>query len=155
MDVGFRRGFYGQASPIPLARRDAHAYGQTRQRIGAGIHIATFRVPMSDPVNASFIAELDRVNALAECAPGFVWRLVGEGNNAMDIRAFGEFDLRRQEPALDATGFGEFQVKCGERQLQRFRKRHIPSVVARNGVAQLPDAISERIESEGLKAEFH
>lgn len=54
----------------------------------AEINIATFRVPMSDPVNAGFVAELDRVNALAESAPGFVWRLVGEGNNALDIQAF-------------------------------------------------------------------
>lgn len=54
----------------------------------AEINIATFRVPMSDPVNAGFIAQLDRVNALAESAPGFVWRLTGEGNNALNIRAF-------------------------------------------------------------------
>lgn len=54
----------------------------------AEINIATFRRPISDPVNASFIAELDRVNALAESAPGFIWRLVGEGNHALDLRAF-------------------------------------------------------------------
>jgi heme-degrading monooxygenase HmoA len=54
----------------------------------AEINIATFRVPIADPVNADFIANLDRVNALAEGAPGFVWRLVGEGNNALDIQAF-------------------------------------------------------------------
>ena len=54
----------------------------------AEINIATFRVPMSDPVNAGFVAQLDRVNALAEAAPGFVWRLVGDGNNALGIRAF-------------------------------------------------------------------
>ena len=54
----------------------------------AEINIATFRVPMADPVNADFIANLDRVNALAEAAPGFVWRLVGEGNNALEIQAF-------------------------------------------------------------------
>ena len=54
----------------------------------AEINIATFRVPMADPINADFIANLDRVNALAEAAPGFVWRLVGEGNNALAIQAF-------------------------------------------------------------------
>lgn len=54
----------------------------------AEINIATFRVPMTDPVNADFIANLDRVNALAEYAPGFVWRLVGDGNDALDIQAF-------------------------------------------------------------------
>ncbi len=54
----------------------------------AEINIATFRLPMADPVNADFIANLDRVNALAEAAPGFVWRLVGEGDNALEIHAF-------------------------------------------------------------------
>lgn len=54
----------------------------------AEINIATFRQPMTDPVNAEFIANLDRVNALAEAAPGFIWRLVGAGNNALDLRAF-------------------------------------------------------------------
>src|SRR4051812_12593123 len=43
---------------------------------------------MADPVNADFIANLDRVNELAELAPGFVWRMVGAGNNALDIQAF-------------------------------------------------------------------
>jgi Domain of unknown function (DUF3291) len=54
----------------------------------AEINIATFRLPMADPVNAEFIANLDRVNALAEAAPGFVWRLTGEGNDALEIHAF-------------------------------------------------------------------
>jgi hypothetical protein len=54
----------------------------------AEINIATFRAPLTDPVNADFVANLDRVNALAELAPGFVWRLVGAGNDALDIRAF-------------------------------------------------------------------
>ena len=54
----------------------------------AEINIATFRAPIADPINANFIANLDRVNALAEAAPGFVWRLVGDGNNALEIHAF-------------------------------------------------------------------
>ena len=35
---------------------------------------------------ADFVANLDRINALADGTPGFVWRLVGEGNNATDIQ---------------------------------------------------------------------
>lgn len=54
----------------------------------AQINIARFRVPSDDPVNADFMNALDRVNAAAEGQPGFVWRLVGEGNNAMDVNAF-------------------------------------------------------------------
>lgn len=54
----------------------------------AQINIARFRLPAADPANADFISNLDRVNALAELQPGFVWRLKGEGNNALDLHAF-------------------------------------------------------------------
>ncbi|WP_026986575.1 DUF3291 domain-containing protein [Fodinicurvata fenggangensis] len=54
----------------------------------AQINIAKFRVPMEDPVNRDFVANLDRVNAIAEQQPGFVWRLIGEGENATDIQAY-------------------------------------------------------------------
>jgi hypothetical protein len=54
----------------------------------AEINIARFRLPIDHPVNADFIANLDRVNAIAETQPGFIWRLTGEGNNALDVRAF-------------------------------------------------------------------
>ncbi len=54
----------------------------------AQVNIARFRVAQDDPVNADFVNNLDRVNAVAESQPGFVWRFTGEGNDAMDVRAF-------------------------------------------------------------------
>ena len=54
----------------------------------AQLNIAQFKLPQSHPVNADFVNNIDAVNALAEKAPGFVWRLVGEGNDALDIQAF-------------------------------------------------------------------
>ena len=45
----------------------------------AQINVAIFRVPREDPVNADFEAALDEVNALADVAPGFIWRMTGEG----------------------------------------------------------------------------
>lgn len=59
----------------------------------AQINIARFRAPMADPVNAPFIAALDAVNAIAEAQPGFIWRLVGAGNNALDLRPFDDPDM--------------------------------------------------------------
>lgn len=53
----------------------------------AQINIARFRRPKDDPANADFMAALDPVNAAAEAAPGFVWRLTGDGNDAVDIDA--------------------------------------------------------------------
>ncbi|MDP3492447.1 MAG: DUF3291 domain-containing protein [Hyphomonadaceae bacterium] len=47
----------------------------------AQINVARFREPREHPVNADFEAALDEVNALAEASPGFVWRMIGEGDS--------------------------------------------------------------------------
>ncbi len=54
----------------------------------AQVNIARFRKPADDPANADFVGNLERINALAESAPGFIWRLKGEGAGAVDIHAF-------------------------------------------------------------------
>jgi Domain of unknown function (DUF3291) len=52
----------------------------------AEVNIGKFRYPTTDPRMAEFMDNLDRINALAERSPGFVWRLVGDNNNATDLR---------------------------------------------------------------------
>jgi len=52
----------------------------------AEINIGRLRAPVDDPMIADFVANLDRINALADASPGFVWRLTGEGDDATDIR---------------------------------------------------------------------
>ena len=54
----------------------------------AQINIGLFKYPVAAPEMRGFTDNLDRINALAEQQPGFVWRLTGEGNDATDIRAF-------------------------------------------------------------------
>lgn len=51
----------------------------------AQINIGRLVAPLDDPRIASFLAQLDRVNALAEQTPGFVWRLQSDSGNATDI----------------------------------------------------------------------
>lgn len=53
----------------------------------AQINVARFRVPKDDPANGDFMAALDHVNAMAEASKGFVWRLIGDGNDATDLEA--------------------------------------------------------------------
>lgn len=53
----------------------------------AQINVARFRFAKEHPANDDFMRALDPVNAKAEEAPGFVWRLVGEGNDATDLEA--------------------------------------------------------------------
>jgi hypothetical protein len=58
-----------------------------------GFHLAQVNVgrllhPQDAPEVADFMNGLDQINALAERSPGFVWRLTGEGNSAVDVKAF-------------------------------------------------------------------
>lgn len=54
----------------------------------AQVNIGRLRAPLDSPVLAGFMAALDPVNALADAAPGFVWRLQTEDGNATAVRAF-------------------------------------------------------------------
>jgi hypothetical protein len=52
----------------------------------AQLNVARLLAPLDDPRTAEFVAALDRVNALAEASPGFLWRLQSDSGNATDIR---------------------------------------------------------------------
>ena len=54
----------------------------------AEVNIGTLRDAVDSPMIAEFVANLARINALAEDQPGFVWRLTGEGDDATDIQPF-------------------------------------------------------------------
>jgi uncharacterized protein DUF3291 len=54
----------------------------------AQINIARFKAPIDDPLLAGFVEMLDPINALADVAPGFVWRLQTDAGNATSIHAF-------------------------------------------------------------------
>ncbi len=57
------------------------------ERHVAQINVARFRLPRDHPANQGFMDALDLVNAMADASDGFVWRLVGDGNDATDIEA--------------------------------------------------------------------
>jgi Domain of unknown function (DUF3291) len=52
----------------------------------AQANIGRLIAPPDHPQVAGFFAQPDSINALAEASPGFVWRLKGEGNNAIDLQ---------------------------------------------------------------------
>jgi len=54
----------------------------------AQVNIGRLRAPLDTPQLAGFMAALDPVNAVADAAPGFVWRLQTEDGNATAVRAF-------------------------------------------------------------------
>lgn len=54
----------------------------------AQVNIAKMIDEIDSPTMADFVNNLDRINALAESSPGFIWRLVEEENNATSITIF-------------------------------------------------------------------
>ena len=53
----------------------------------AQLNVALMKAPLDAPEMADFVANLDRINALAEDSPGFVWRLQTEEGDATALRA--------------------------------------------------------------------
>jgi hypothetical protein len=54
----------------------------------AQVNVARLREPLDSPLLADFVAALEPVNATADAAPGFIWRLQGDDGNATSVRAF-------------------------------------------------------------------
>ena len=54
----------------------------------AQVNIGRLAAPLDSPQLAEFVAALDPVNAVADGAPGFVWRLQTEDGNATALRVF-------------------------------------------------------------------
>lgn len=52
------------------------------------LNIARMVAPIDSDVMAGFVARIDEINALADNADGFIWRLKTDDNNATSIRVF-------------------------------------------------------------------
>ena len=54
----------------------------------AQVNIGRLLAPIDSPLIADFVGALDPVNAVADAAPGFVWRLQTEDGDATAVRGF-------------------------------------------------------------------
>lgn len=55
----------------------------------AQVNLGRTKAPLDSPLLAPFMAALEEVNARADGAPGFVWRLQTEEGDATALRVFG------------------------------------------------------------------
>ena len=94
-----------------------------------GFHLAEINVgrllqPVDHPQIADFKNNLDRINALADGLPGFVWRLVGEGNNATDLQPNPDDPLFSINMSVwtDIEALAGFVYRSAHRDIMRRRK---------------------------------
>jgi hypothetical protein len=59
----------------------------------AQLNIGIIKGPMDSPVMADFAANLERINALADQTPGFVWRLQTDDGDATALRPFDDENM--------------------------------------------------------------
>jgi hypothetical protein len=59
----------------------------------AQLNVGRMVARQGDPRVEEFFANLDRINAIAERMPGFVWRLKDESGNATNLRPFDDPNL--------------------------------------------------------------
>ncbi len=56
----------------------------------AQVNVARLKARLDSPQLADFVGALDRINAVADGSPGFVWRLQDEAGNATALHPMGE-----------------------------------------------------------------
>src|SRR3954465_8928818 len=90
----------------------------------AQVNIARLLAPLDDPLIADFVANLAQINALADAAPGFVWRFQTTAGDATSYRAYGDdriivnFSLWESVEALK-----DFVYKGSHSEIMRKRKQ--------------------------------
>lgn len=96
----------------------------------AQVNIALPREPLDSPALAEFVANLEPVNALADSAPGFVWRLEDESGDATSIKAFDDERLIINMSAWESVeALWAFVYSGGHLAVLRRRREWMTSIV--------------------------
>lgn len=88
----------------------------------AQLNIAVMKEPLESPGMADFVANLDRINALAEASAGFVWRLQTEEGDATALRPMGENILVNMSVWQDAESLSAFVYRSAHADIMRRRR---------------------------------
>jgi hypothetical protein len=88
----------------------------------AQLNVATMKFPLQSAGMADFVANLDRINALAESSPGFVWRLQTDVGDATALRPLGEDSLINLSVWHDVASLNAYVYRSAHAHIMRRRK---------------------------------
>ena len=88
----------------------------------AQLNIGVMKAPLDSPLLADFFNNLVRINALADGAPGFVWRLQSESGNATAYRIFDDITLVNMSVWEDMTSLHNYVYKSAHVEFVSRRK---------------------------------
>lgn len=88
----------------------------------AQLNVARMKEPLESPTMADFVANLDRINAIAESSPGFVWRLQTDEGNATALRPLGADTLVNISVWKDVASLNKYVYQSAHVEIMRRRK---------------------------------
>ena len=88
----------------------------------AQLNIAIMKQPLESAGMAEFVANLDRINALADTSPGFVWRLQTDGGDATALRPLGADTLVNLSVWQDVASLAGYVYRSAHVEVMRRRR---------------------------------
>lgn len=88
----------------------------------AQLNIAAMKEPLDSPSMADFVNNLDRINALADAAEGFVWRLQTQEGDATAVQPLGDQTLINLSVWRDVSTLKDYVYKTAHAEVMRRRK---------------------------------
>ena len=123
----------------------------------AQLNIAQLNAPLDSPVLADFVADLDRINTIAEASPGFVWRLQDDAGDATSIRPFGEEFLVNMSVWTDIESLHAYVYASAHIEVMSRRKEWFGRMVEAYSVlwwvpaGHLPSVEESKVRLEALQ----
>jgi hypothetical protein len=117
----------------------------------AQINVGRLKAPVDHPATSEFKNNLGRINALADCMPGFVWRLVGEGGDATDIQPDADDPLLAINMSVwsDMDALASFVYRSAHRDIMRRRREWFEHIEVYQCLWWIPTGHRPSVE-EGL-----
>ena len=120
----------------------------------AQLNLAKMKFAIDDPGMSDFVARLDDINALADSAPGFVWRLQTEDGDATGIDYFGSDYIANMSVWTNLESLHSYIYRSAHNEVMALRKQWFERMTEAYSVlwwvaeGQLPalDEASERLE---------
>jgi hypothetical protein len=88
----------------------------------AQLNVGRIKGPIDSPIMADFVADLDRINALAEQSPGYAWRLQTEDGNATALSPLGENVIVNMSVWEDVASLNHYVYKTAHVEVMKRRK---------------------------------
>ena len=88
----------------------------------AQLNIAYLKAPIDSPILADFVANLDRINLLADASDGFRWRLETDEENDTSLRLFGDDVIVNMSIWRDLDALRHFVYNSAHTEIMRRRR---------------------------------